>query len=88
MKSHTLLLILGLQVGICTLFYALLMMICLDLLHSKWLNSNKLNISDTKLLQVYFEMLSDEDIRKLYNIYEADFKQFQYNFDFRGIKYG
>ena len=61
---------------------------CLDLLHSKWLNSNKLNISDTKLLQVYFEMLSDEDIRKLYNIYEVDFKQFQYNFDFRGIKYG
>ena len=61
--------------------------LCLDLLHSKWENPNKLNISDTELLKVYFEMLSDTEIRKLYNIYEGDFKQFQYEFNFRGIKY-
>ena len=58
-----------------------------DLLHSKWENSNKLNISDDQLLEVYFEMLSDEEIMKLYKIYEADFQQFQYKFNFRGIEY-
>ena len=69
--------------------YLLIILIlnCLDLLHDKWENSNKLNISDTELLEVYFEMLSDEEVGKLYKIYEADFKQFQYKFDFRGIKY-
>ena len=35
-----------------------------------------------------FEMLSDDEIKKLYNIYEADFKQFHYKFHFRGIEYG
>ena len=68
--------------------YCLITFLCLDLLHSKWENPNKLNISDTELLKVYFEMLSDTEIRKLYNIYEGDFKQFQYEFNFRGIKYG
>ena len=65
----------------------ILILNCLDLLYDKWENSNKLNISDTELLEVYFEMLSDEEVGKLYKIYEADFKQFQYKFDFRGIKY-
>ena len=59
-----------------------------DFLNSKWENSNKLNISDDQLLEAYFNMLSDQEIKKLYNIYEADFQQFEYKFNFRGIEYG
>ena len=59
----------------------------LDILFSKWENSNKMNISDEVLLNVYFEMLSNQEIQKLYEIYEADFQQFQYKFNFRGIEY-
>ena len=60
---------------------------CLDILQSKWLNSNKLNVSDSVLLETYFSLLTDEEIGQLYRIYQLDFQQFDYSFQFRGIKY-
>jgi len=53
----------------------------------QWENSNKRNISDTDLLAAYFELLSNEEIKKLYNIYRPDFEQFNYSFEFREITY-
>ena len=58
-----------------------------DILESKWLNSNKMNISDSTLVNTYFDILSDAEIEKLYQIYELDFKQFDYSFKFRGKEY-
>ena len=58
-----------------------------DILESKWLNSNKMNISDSTLVNTYFHILSDAEIEKLYQIYELDFKQFDYSFKFRGKEY-
>ena len=61
--------------------------LCLDILQSKWLNSNKLNVTDSELLEAYFSQLTDKEIEKLYQIYQLDFQQFDYSFQFRGIKY-
>ena len=58
-----------------------------DILQSKWLNSNKLNVTDSELVETYFSQLTDAEIEKLYQIYQLDFQQFDYSFQFRGIKY-
>jgi hypothetical protein len=34
----------------------------------------------------YFDMLDDDDIMALYNIYQDDFKMFGYQFQFRGLR--
>ena len=60
---------------------------CLDVLQSKWLNSNKLNVTDSELVEAYFSQLTDKEIKKLHQIYQLDFQQFDYSFQFRGIKY-
>ena len=39
-----------------------------------------------ELLYKYFDMLDDDDIISLYNIYQNDFKMFGYSFEFRGLK--
>ena len=51
------------------------------------MNSNKINISDTELLEAYFDLLTDEQIADLYQIYQLDFLQFDYTFTFRGKQY-
>ena len=40
-----------------------------------------------RITKLYFDQLSDEDIRKLYLIYVNDFKLLGYNFTFRNITY-
>ena len=59
----------------------------LDIIESRWMNSNKMNVSDTELLEAYFDLLTDEEITKLYQIYRLDFLQFDYSFTFRGKQY-
>ena len=59
----------------------------IDILQSRWLNSNKLNVTDRELLETYFSLLTDTEIKKLHEIYLLDFQQFNYSFEFRGIKY-
>ena len=59
----------------------------LDILESRWMNSNKMNISDTQLLETYFDLLTEEEIAGLYQIYRLDFRQFDYSFTFRGRQY-
>ena len=56
-------------------------------LQSRWENSNKGSISDQELVDTYFELLSNQEIQKLYEIYKLDFQQFNYSFSFRGIAY-
>lgn len=58
-----------------------------DLIKSQWRNNNKRNMSDTDLLHTYFDLLSNKEISKLYQIYKLDFEQFEYSFQFRGMKY-
>ena len=57
------------------------------LISTKWTNSNRGNISEAELLEKYFDLLSNAEIKKLYEIYKVDFQQFGYSFEFRGIKY-
>ena len=40
-----------------------------------------------ELTRKYFEVLDDEDIEKLYFIYETDFQMFGYSFELRGKQY-
>ena len=58
-----------------------------DILQSKWLNSNKMSLSDSVLLETYFQLLTDPEIAQLYKIYSLDFSQFNYTFTFRGVQY-
>ena len=46
-----------------------------------------MKISDAELLEVYYDLLTDEEINALYQIYRLDFLQFDYNFNFRGRQY-
>ena len=43
-------------------------------------------MSREELLYKYFNLLDDDDIVSLYNIYQNDFKMFGYSFQFRGLK--
>jgi hypothetical protein len=58
-----------------------------DLITSKWENSNKMNISNEEIVEEYFKLLTDKEIKKLYKIYEKDFFLFNYQFEFRGMKF-
>ena len=57
-----------------------------EVLESKWENSNKKSMSDEELIKTYFDILSEEEIQKLYKIYEVDFGQFQYSLDLRELR--
>ena len=48
------------------------------------LPANQTNVSKEKT-QIYFSMISDEDIMKMYNIYKLDFDLFGYTFKIRNI---
>jgi len=58
-----------------------------DLIHQRWENKNtKDNISKEEILGKYFSLLTDQEIMKLYKIYEDDFRNFGYKFNFRSLK--
>ena len=46
----------------------------------KWENRNDGGVNNTELTRTYFELLSDEDVDKLFEIYETDFQMFGYSF--------
>ena len=53
----------------------------------RWENKNtKDNISKEEILGKYFGLLTDQEIMKLYKIYEDDFRNFGYKFNFRSLK--
>ena len=41
------------------------------------------NISDAVLVEKYFQILSNDDIRGLVDLYKLDFQMFNYSFTFR-----
>ena len=45
------------------------------------------NLSSSYITQLYFEVLSNEEILKLFEIYQNDFRLFGYNFTFRNLTY-
>ena len=45
--------------------------------------NKKGNTSDSILVERYFQRLSNDDIRGLVNLYQLDFKMFNYSFTFR-----
>ena len=53
----------------------------------KWENRNDGGLNKTELTETYFEILSDEDIDALFDIYETDFQMFGYSFQIRGNNY-
>ena len=59
----------------------------IGIVKSKWENSNKGNVTEEQLIEAYFDLLSNSEIKRLYEIYQLDFKQFNYTFTFRGITY-
>ena len=62
-------------------------LLLIGIIKSKWENSNKGNITKEQLIEAYFGLLSNNEIKRLYEIYRLDFKQFNYTFTFRGITY-
>ena len=62
-------------------------LLLIGIVKSKWENSNKGNITENQLIEAYFGLLSNNEIKRLYEIYRLDFKQFNYTFTFRGITY-
>jgi len=53
----------------------------------KWENRNDGGLNKTELTETYFEILSDEDVDALFDIYETDFQMFGYSFQIRGNNY-
>lgn len=45
------------------------------------------NISQDELTKIYFDQLSHSDILKLYLLYEYDFKNFHYTFEYHKVKF-
>ena len=43
--------------------------------------------SSSEITKLYFEVLSNEEILKLFEIYQNDFKLFGYSFTFRNVTY-
>jgi len=57
-----------------------------ELIHPRWENKNTdEKISKEEILGKYFSLLTDQDIMKLYRIYEDDFRHFGYKFKFRSL---
>lgn len=52
-----------------------------------WKNHKNETHSIEELTKIYFDLLSDSDIKRLYKIYEHDFKLFGYVFTFRGFSF-
>ena len=50
--------------------------------------NSKEKVSKEQLLGSYFSLLSDQEIQRLYKIYEDDFRAFGYKFRFRNFVYG
>ena len=43
--------------------------------------------SSSEVTAKYFEMLNDDDIKKLYQVYQDDFKLFNYTFTYGKLKF-
>jgi len=60
-----------------------------EVIHPRWENKNsKEKQSKEEVLGAYFRLLTDAEILKLYKIYEGDFVNFGYKFNFRRLKLG
>ena len=46
-----------------------------------------MNVTNGEVVAKYFKLLTDQEIKKLYKIYENDFLLFNYQFEFRGMKF-
>ena len=44
-------------------------------------------MSSTDITKLYFEVLSNEDIHQLFQLYQNDFRLFNYSFTFRNVTY-
>ncbi len=52
----------------------------------RWLNPNRPgSMNSSAITAKYFDMLSDEEVKKVYNVYQDDFKLFGYDFSIRSI---
>ena len=49
-------------------------------------NPNHHSLTSRQITQLYFKDIPDDDVRKLYEIYEADFKMFGYTFNHNGVE--
>ena len=45
------------------------------------------DMSSTEITKLYFEVLSNDEILKLFEIYQSDFRLFGYSFTFRNVAY-
>ena len=53
-----------------------------------WNNKNKPSeMTEEELTKLYFKQLDMEDIEKLYEIYEMDFKLFGYSFQYKNMTF-
>lgn len=52
-------------------------------------NENKVSqeLSEEEVTKIYFESLSNEDVQRLYKLYEAEFLFFGYTFQFRNMTF-
>lgn len=57
-----------------------------DLIKPRWENRNDKGLAKEELLGMYFNMLDDQDITALYEIYKDDFKMFGYQFEYKHFR--
>ena len=49
--------------------------------------NHPMQMNETALVSVYFDMLSESDVEELFKIYELDFRMYGYEFEFKGKVY-
>ena len=50
-------------------------------------NHKEEGLSSKEITEIYFEILSDQEIQKLYEVYKLDFLIFGYEFQIRDLKF-
>ena len=56
-------------------------------LEERWENRNDQGRDKEEITQKYFEILSTDEVDKLFNLYKVDFQMFRYVWQFRGKEY-
>jgi len=58
-----------------------------DLIHPRWENRNDEGLAKEDILSKYFDLLDDEEVEALYEIYKDDFLMFGYQFKYKHFRF-
>ena len=58
-----------------------------DVIKPRWENRNDMGLPKEDIVNTYFSLLDEEDVVRLYELYEDDFLMFGYQFKFNRLAF-